>query len=108
MGDLIVTAAVLEESAAKLLEIKTEFDNAGSRVSERSEVWGQHDVRAAMAEFVDNWKIHRGKISAAVDGLQKKVHEMDEGWKEAEKNIADGLSTTTEQVGSAPPAAART
>lgn len=96
MPDLIVTSAVLEESAARLTEIKTEFDNAGNRVSEHAEVWGQHDVRSAMGEFVGNWKIHRGKISTAVGDLQKKVHDMSEGWQQIEQNLADGLATSTE------------
>lgn len=96
MPDLIVTSAVLEESSAKLVEIKNEFDNAGNRVGEHAEVWGQSDVRSAMAEFVGNWKIHRGKISTAVGDLQKKVHDMGEGWKQTEQSIADGLTTTVE------------
>jgi len=96
MADLIVTSAVLEESSAKLIEIKNEFDNAGSRVGEHAEVWGQNDVRSAMAEFVGNWKIHRGKISTAVGDLQKKVHDMGEGWKQTEQSMADGLKTSVE------------
>jgi hypothetical protein len=96
MADLIVTSAVLEDSSTKLIEIKNEFDNAGSRVNERAEVWGQSDVRSAMGEFVGNWKIHRGKISTAVGDLQKKVHDMGEGWKQTEQSIADGLSTSTQ------------
>ena len=96
MTDLIVTSAVLEESSSKLVEIKNEFDNAGSRVGEHAEVWGQSDVRSAMGEFVGNWKIHRGKISTAVGDLQKKIHDMGEGWKQIEQNLADGLTTTTE------------
>jgi hypothetical protein len=94
--DLIVTSAVLEESSAKLVDIKNEFDNAGSRVADRADVWGQHDVRSAMGDFVGNWKIHRGKISAAVGDLQKKVHDMGEGWKQTEQSITDGLSTSSE------------
>lgn len=96
MPDLIVTAAVLDESSAKLIEIKHEFDTAGNRVSEDAPVWGQGDVQSAMAEFVNNWKIHRGKISTAVGDLQKKVHDMGEGWNQTEQSIADGLSTSTE------------
>jgi len=53
-------------------------------------------VRSAMGEFVGNWKIHRGKISTAVGDLQKKIHDMGEGWKQIEQNLADGLTTTTE------------
>jgi hypothetical protein len=96
MPDLIVTAAVLDDSSAKLIEIKHEFDTAGDRVNEDADVWGQHDVQSAMAEFVGNWKIHRGKISTAVGDLQTKVHEMVEGWNQTEQSIADGLSTSTE------------
>ena len=96
MADLIVTSAVLEESSAKLIEIKNEFDNAGSRVGEHAEVWGQNDVRSAMAEFVGNWKIHRGKISTAVGDLQKKVHDMTETWTQTEQTLADGLTTETQ------------
>ena len=96
MPDLIVTSAVLEESSAKLVEIAHEFTTAGDRVSEDADVWGQRDVTAAMGEFVSNWKIHRGKISTAVDDLQKKVHDMSEAWRATEQAITDGLSTEAE------------
>jgi hypothetical protein len=96
MPDLIVTSAVLEESSAKLTEIKHEFDTAGKRVAEDAHVWGQRDVTNAMKDFVHNWGIHRGKISTAVGDLQKKVHDMTETWTQTEQTLADGLTTETQ------------
>ena len=93
MTDLIVTAAVLEESSAKLAAIKQEFDTAGDRVKEDAEVWGQENVRSAMADFVHNWGMHRTKISTAVGDLQKKVDDMTETWGQTEQTLADGLTT---------------
>jgi len=96
MPDLIVTSAVLEESSAKLVAIKEEFDSAGGRVKEDADVWGQRDVQGAMKSFVNNWSIHRGKISTAVGDLQKKVEEMTKTWGETEQALTDGLTTETE------------
>jgi molecular chaperone GrpE (heat shock protein) len=96
MTDLIVTSAVLEDSTAKLVAIKAEFDEAGKRMKAEAEVWGQHDVTKAMHDFVDNWGIHRGKISTAVGDLQKKMQEMVDGWTETEKQLHDGLTTDTQ------------
>ena len=96
MTDLIVTSAVLEESSAKLIAIKEEFDTAGDRVKEDAEVWGQNDVRGAMKSFVNNWSIHRGKISTAVGDLQKKVDDMTKTWGETEQALTDGLTTESE------------
>jgi hypothetical protein len=93
MPNLIVTSAVLEESSAKLVAIKEEFDTAGGRVKEDADVWGQRDVRNAMGSFVNNWKLHREKISTAVGDLQKKVDEMTKTWSETEQALADGLTT---------------
>ena len=96
MNDLVVTSAAIDDSSTRLVAIKKEFDDAGRRVTEHTEVWGQRDVRSAMAEFVNNWTIHRGKISTAVGDLQKKIHDTGEGWNQAEQSIAEGLTTTTE------------
>ncbi|MCU1405168.1 MAG: hypothetical protein JWQ43_1471 [Glaciihabitans sp.] len=93
MSDLVVSRSVLEDSSAKLKAIKEEFDTAGKRVAEDADVWGQRDVASAMNSFVNNWSIHRGKISTAVGDLQKKVDDAAVAWTETEQNLTDGLTT---------------
>lgn len=93
MPDLVVTSAVLEESSAKLASIKDEFDHAGDRVREEADVWGQNDVRKAMADFVHNWSIHRGHISDAVGDLKKKIDDAVTYWDNTEKGLSNSLQT---------------
>jgi uncharacterized protein YukE len=95
MPDLIVTKAVLEESAAKLATIKTEFDHTDEHAGADPNVWGESDVRSAMGDFSGNWKIHRGHISTAVGELHQKLDDMAAGWNDTEQKLSDSLSTET-------------
>lgn len=95
MADLVVTSAALEESKAKLTAVKEEFDNSGDRVRDNADVWGQRDVANAMHEFVENWKIHRGKISSAVGDLEKKLQDAIDAWNDTEEHLASSLTTET-------------
>jgi len=94
MADLVINAKVLEDSAARLTSIKTEFDNVDKHSNADSSIWGQSDVRWAMGKFASDWKIHRQKISAAVGDLQKKVEEMQKGFTDTEQKLADSITTT--------------
>jgi hypothetical protein len=96
MADLIVTAAVLEDSTAKLAAIKTEFDNVAAHSEADPSIWGQGDLTNAMTDFSGDWSIHRGKISEAVAGLQKKLENMTSAFADAEEKLAASLETTTE------------
>ncbi|WP_394769103.1 hypothetical protein [Lacisediminihabitans sp.] len=96
MANLIVTAAVLEESTAKLTSIKTEFDHVDDHSHADDSIWGQSALTSAMGKFSGDWKIHRGKISEAVGGLQKKLEEMTAAFTDTEKQLSESLETSTE------------
>ncbi len=95
MADLVVTRAVLEESAAKLASIQTEFDNTDEHAGADPGVWGESDVKSAMGDFSGNWSIHRKHISAAVGELHQKLDDMAAGWNDTEQKLSDSLSTET-------------
>ena len=95
MADIIVTRAVLEDSAGKLSAIKTEFEHANDRSGEDSDVWGASPVASAMQHFAGDWSIHRGKISVAITDLHKKLEDMTVAWNDTERSLAESLTTET-------------
>lgn len=95
MANLIVTSAALEDSAAKLAAIKTEFDQADGRDDEDAEVWGASPVAAAMQRFGQDWSIHRGHISVSIGDLHKKLADMALAWNDTEQSLSESLTTET-------------
>jgi len=95
MADLIITSALLEDSAAKLGTIKTEFDHVDDHSNADPSIWGQHDLASAMKSFSGDWKIHRGHISEAMEGLRKKLDEMAAGFSDTEQKLSESLETDT-------------
>jgi len=93
MADLIITAAVLEDSAAKLAAIKSEFDHVSDHSNADPSIWGQRDLASGMRQFDGDWKIHRKHISEAVEGLRKKLEEMAAGFDDTEQKLANSLET---------------
>jgi hypothetical protein len=93
MADLIITKAVLEDSAAKLQHISDELEHQKSDDRALSEVYGQHDVQKAMHDFSGDWKIHRNKLKGAVKDLHGKMQKATENWTALEQDLHDKLTT---------------
>jgi NifU-like protein involved in Fe-S cluster formation len=93
MSDLIITKAVLEDSAAKLQHISDELEHQKSDDRALSEVYGQRDVQKAMHDFSGDWKIHRNKMKGAVKDLGEKMRKASENWSALEQDLAEKLST---------------
>jgi len=92
MADLVITAKVLEESAATLTTIKAEFDDVDKHSNADPSIWGQSDVRWAMGKFSSDWKIHRKHISEAIGELHKRLDEMKTGFTETEQKLTDSIT----------------
>ena len=93
MADLIITKAVLEDSAAKLQHISDELEHQKSDDRALTEVYGQHDVQRAMHDFSGDWKIHRNKMKGAVKDLHEKMQKASDNWASLEQDLHDKLST---------------
>lgn len=90
--DLIVDAT-LDDTNAHLKSIHDEFSQAGNQAKEDEHIWGQSDLHHAMRDFVDDWWVHRKKIDGRLDKLSKKVDQCCQGWSDADKQLADSLTT---------------
>ncbi|WIE64927.1 hypothetical protein DEI99_017090 [Curtobacterium sp. MCLR17_036] len=93
MADLIITRAVLEDSATKLQHISDELEHQRSDDRALTEIYGQHDVQKAMHDFSGDWKIHRNKMKGAVRDLHDKMQKSTEHWTELETDLTDKLDT---------------
>ena len=99
MADLIITKAVLEDSATKLQHISDELEHQKSDDRALTEVYGQHDVQRAMHDFSGDWKIHRGKMTGAVKDLHDKMQKSVENWSALEHDLAEKLTTERTDTG---------
>ncbi|GAA1866093.1 hypothetical protein [Myceligenerans crystallogenes] len=98
MADVIVTKAVLEDSAADLKRINDEFKNM-SKLWDNGNVWGHDVLKRAMDDFIDDWWVKREKLQEQLDNLTKKMDEAAKAWTDTE----DQLASTFDQQGTPPP-----
>jgi hypothetical protein len=96
MADLIITRAVLEDSATKLQHISDELEHQKSDDRALTEVYGQHDLQKAMHDFSGDWKIHRSKMKGAVKDLHDKMQKSVEHWSALEQDLHDKLTTESQ------------
>lgn len=87
MADLVVTKAVLEDSAKDLKAISDEFKNMSKRWDNGS-IWGHEIVKSAMDDFIDDWWVKREKLQVQLDNLTKKMDEAAKTWTDTEDQLA--------------------
>lgn len=87
MADLVVTKAVLEDSAKDLKAISDEFKNMSKRW-DNGTIWGHEVVKNAMDDFIDDWWVKREKLQVQLDNLTKKMDEAAKTWTDAEDQLA--------------------
>jgi flagellar biosynthesis chaperone FliJ len=87
MADLVVTKAVLEDSAKDLKAISDEFKNMSKRWDNGS-IWGHDVVKSAMDDFIDDWWVKREKLQVQLDNLTKKMDEAAKTWTDTEDQLA--------------------
>jgi flagellar biosynthesis chaperone FliJ len=87
MADLVVTKAVLEDSAKDLKAISDEFKNMSKRW-DNGTIWGHEVVKSAMDDFIDDWWVKREKLQVQLDNLTKKMDEAAKTWTDTEDQLA--------------------
>ena len=87
MADLVVTKAVLEDSAKDLKAISDEFKNM-SKLWDNGAIWGHEVVKSAMDDFIDDWWVKREKLQQQLDNLTKKMDEAAKTWTDTEDQLA--------------------
>jgi flagellar biosynthesis chaperone FliJ len=87
MADLVVTKAVLEDSAKDLKAISDEFKNM-SKLWDNGTIWGHDVVKSAMDDFIDDWWVKREKLQVQLDNLTKKMDEAAKTWTDTEDQLA--------------------
>jgi flagellar biosynthesis chaperone FliJ len=87
MADLVVTKAVLEDSAKDLKAISDEFKNMSKRW-DNGTIWGHEIVKSAMDDFIDDWWVKREKLQVQLDNLTKKMDEAAKTWTDTEDQLA--------------------
>jgi flagellar biosynthesis chaperone FliJ len=87
MADLVVTKAVLEDSAKDLKAISDEFKNM-SKLWDNGTIWGHDVVKSAMDDFIDDWWVKREKLQVQLDNLTKKMDEAAKTWTDTEEQLA--------------------
>lgn len=88
----ILVDATLDDTNANLRAIHDEFENAKETMDGERDIWGQDDVREAMIEFVENWRVHREKMLKGIKSLGDKVDEGCQTWPEVDKQLTEILS----------------
>ena len=85
MADLLVDFVVLDAMQRSLVKVAGQFEGLGGQA--QAPIWGGSHVRAAMEEFAENWKVHRGKLTEDVRKLGERCaatvevfRGVDAGW----------------------------
>jgi hypothetical protein len=88
---LKVDVALIRATADGLGRIRDVL--AGAEASKPgAEVLGLGGISHAMDEFVDNWKIHRGKLVSAVEAHQKMAAESADAYEHTDTELAKELT----------------
>ena len=90
MADLIVDAT-LDDTNRDLKAIHDEFTSTKENTERNARIWGQQDLVAAMTEFVNNWYVHRDKLTQKLGKLSERVDQSCAAWGEAEKQLTASL-----------------
>ena len=70
MTDILrVDRASLEGMRLSLDAVARNFEGMHEQRQELEKVWGSRAVRAAMADFADNWTTHRDKLRGHIEEL---------------------------------------
>lgn len=90
MADLVVDET-LDSTNRDLKTIHEEFTKAKDRADSTNRIWGQADLTWAMGEFVNNWYVHRDKITKRLEKLSERVDQACQTWSDADKQLADAV-----------------
>ncbi|MBL0886557.1 hypothetical protein [Myceligenerans indicum] len=96
MADIIVTKAVLEDSAKDLKAINDEFKHMDA-MWQGGDIWGHDVVRKAMDDFVDDWWVKREKLQTNLDDLTKKMDKAAETWTDTDEQLAAVFDDESQQ-----------
>ena len=102
MGEhLKVDLGLLRATGAGLGQIRDALQRAeAAKVG--VEVLGSGELAGAMDEFVDNWKIHRGRLVSSIEAHQKMAVESAEAYAHTDAELAKELTTHGSPGGAAP------
>ena len=102
MGEhLKVDLGLLRATGAGLGQIRDALQRAeAAKVG--VEVLGSGELAGAMDEFVDNWKIHRGRLVSSIEAHQKMAVESAEAYANTDTELAKELTTHGSAGGAAP------
>jgi len=87
MADLVVKD--LDDLAADLSELISQFEGALDLENDDSKIWGQHNANLSMGDFADNWTVHRDDMVKDMKKLRDKVKKVDEAWAEADRQLLE-------------------
>lgn len=106
VGDhLKIDLGLLRATGAGLGQIKDALQHAEA-TRPGIEVLGSGELAGAMAEFVDNWRIHRSKLVSSIEAHQKMAIESAEAYENTDTELAKELTTHGSRSG-APPGGGR-
>jgi hypothetical protein len=88
---LKVDVALIRATGEGLGRIKEVLQHADA-IKPGADVLGSGRVSEAMDEFVDNWKIHRGKLVAAVEAHQQMATESANAYENTDTELAKELT----------------
>lgn len=88
---LKVDVALIRATGEGLGRIKDVLQHADA-TKPGADVLGSRGVSEAMDEFVDNWKIHRGKLVAAVEAHQQMATESANAYENTDTALAKELT----------------
>ncbi|MFH9175934.1 hypothetical protein [Streptomyces albogriseolus] len=90
MSDLTVDFLLLNTSAKQLKAIQKEFKKLNEWKDDIQSVVGAHELKEAMADFIENWDDNRKRLLEDLENVGKMV----EGTRNAFKGLDDELAKT--------------
>ncbi|MGH3995138.1 MAG: hypothetical protein ACRDSN_22070 [Pseudonocardiaceae bacterium] len=95
---LKVDVALIRSTGEGLGRIKDVLQRAdASKLG--ADVLGSGGIAEVMDEFVDNWKIHRGKLVSSVEAHQKMAIESADAYEQTDTELAKELTKRSSPEG---------
>jgi len=102
---IVVDLGALEDVAANLARIATDFVTTDERVSEVTTSMGHknetHRLRDAVEDFAGNWKTRREELRGSVESLADMSASVASNLADADTNLSNSL-TQQQQLGRSP------
>jgi hypothetical protein len=95
MTDLRVDYQLLDQIYGSLGRLAGQFEHIQAMQDGYNGAMGSDAIAGAMNGFAGNWSIHRQRLTASMQALQKKVHDTRQGFSQTDDDLRQQLASRT-------------